>query len=116
MISSQYQWLSFVSVMGSGATMTATLIIVWMGWLRTRRIAFLVLAAWALSVMLGIGVQSFSPMFLQWVFGGGTNGQQTYLFMMGFNLIRLIISSALLLAGLGSLVFGQAPLRKSGET
>ena len=85
-----------------GLGMAGVLIIVWMGWLRTRRFGYLVLAAWALACILGTAVQSLVLPVIQLRFGANTNVQ---IFMWWFPTLSLMVTMVVLLLGLSMLVF-----------
>ena len=104
-MTSSLQWLSIVNTVLFGFEMAGVLVIVWIGWLRTRRVAYIVLAGWALATLAGIAT-AYLP-FVQSIFGGTNNSQTTYQIMMWINLLRTLVSSVLLLAGLGMLVFNE---------
>ena len=103
-----YSAFSFFNLTLHGFAMAAVIVIVWLGWLRTREPGYLVLAGWALASMAGMALY-YVPT-VQAFFGGPRNSNSTMQFMMWSNLIRTIVTSVLLLAGLGLLVFG----RRSG--
>jgi len=102
-----YHALSIANLLLYGFCTAGVLVIVWIGWLRTRQVAYLVLAAWALSVMAGAAL-SYLPWFLS-VSGLGGQTSTTHV-VMWMNLARTVLSSALLLLGLGLLVFGRPRL------
>ena len=93
-----------ISMILYGFGMAGVLVIVWIGWLRTRRAGYLVLAVWAIAAMAGMAA-SYLPL-LQVVMGKTLNSDNTVRMMMWLNLFRTIVSSALLLTGLALLVFG----------
>ena len=99
----QYSWLSLASTIFFGLGMAGALIIVWMGWLRTRRIAYLVLAAWALVSMAGAATSWFYLPLTQKM---SVSHEAALQLTMALNIARTVVSSILLLAGLGLLVFG----------
>jgi hypothetical protein len=103
MNSTHLQWSSIASLVITGLGMGGVLIIVWIGWLRTRRSAYLVLAAWALVTMLGVAAQSVVLPQLQMRFGANTS----FPIFMVFQLARSFVTLVLLLLGLGMLVFGE---------
>ena len=109
-VTASFQWISIANLILNGMAMAGVLILVWIGWLRTRRLAFLVLAAWSLSVMFGLGLQSFWP-FVTQLFGGG-GAQMRYELLMWAQLFRSLLSTVLLITGLGLFVFGGPDLRK----
>jgi len=49
-------WI-FVYMVLHGLLIAVTLVIVWIGWLRQRRIGFLVLVAWALTALFSMACQ-----------------------------------------------------------
>ncbi len=108
MNSTHLQWSSIASLVLTGLGMGGALIIVWIGWLRTRRSAYLVLAAWALVTMLGVAVQSVVLPGLQMRFGTTSS----FPIFMVFQLVRSVVTLVLLLLGLGMLVFAE---RKPAE-
>jgi hypothetical protein len=111
MSSSYHQWFSIAMMILHGFAMAAALVIVWIGWLRTRRFAYLVLGAWAIVSMLGLAVQSMVLPSVQ----GRFAELNSVSFMLGFQLLRSIVTSVLLLAGLGMLVFGPRQAGASSE-
>ena len=106
MNSMHVQWSSIASLVLTGLGMGGALIIVWIGWLRTRRWAYLVLAAWALVTMLGVAVQSVVLPGLQMRLGAN----MSFLYIV-FPFVRSFVTLVLLLLGLGMLVFAE---RKPG--
>ena len=91
--------------------MAGVLVIVWLGWLRTRQPGYLVLGAWALVAMTGMAI-NYLPS-LQLLFGMPSNSNATMQLMIWLNLVRTVVGSILLLAGLGLLVF--APRRTTPQ-
>ena len=104
-MANQYQVLSLVSMVLFGFGMAGVIVIVWIGWLRTRQLGYLVLAAWALTTAAGMAT-SYLPA-LQSFFGKPMNQDAMLKMMMWTNLVRTLVSSALLVFGLGLLVFAQ---------
>lgn len=93
-----------------GFSTAAVLVIVWIGWLRTRRLGYLVLAAWTLTVMMGSAMQtSFFFPAVQYLFGNTLSQESRVELLMWAQLIRLLISTALLIGGLLMLVFRDDP-------
>ncbi len=103
MNSTYFQWGSIAVLMLTGLGMGGVLVIVWIGWLRTRRSAYLVLAAWALVTMLGVAAQSVLLPGLQMRFGAN----ESFPIHIIFQLVRSFVTFVLLLLGLGMLVFGE---------
>ena len=102
------QWISAVQAILSGLTTAGVLTIVWIGWLRTRRIGYLILAAWSLTVLFGVVMQSLYFPIAQTFLGNSLSNQMRYEFLMWAQLIRSLVSGALLLAGLALLVLGRS--------
>ena len=109
----QYPFLAIASMIISGFGIAGALIIAWMGWLRTSRKGYLVLAAWALVSMVGLAV-SWSVWPLSQKLGVKT--EVAYQMMMYFNLVQALVSYVLLLAGLGLLVLGEPRQTESIES
>jgi hypothetical protein len=105
-VNANLQWISTVQAILTGLTTAGVLTIVWIGWLRTRRIGYLVLAAWSLTVLLGVVMQSLYFPIVQTFLGNNVRNQMRYEFFMWAQLIRSLVSGALLIAGLALLVFG----------
>lgn len=103
------QWLSMTNMILGGLGMAGVLIIVWIGWLRTRRFAYLVLGAWALTTMFGIAVSAF--FFPAMRLGGNVDVSV----VMWVQLIRSVVSSVLLVLGLGMLVLGERRVESPGQ-
>ena len=103
MNSTHLQWSSIASLVLTGLGMSGVLIIVWIGWLRTRRSAYLVLAGWALATMLGMAAQAVILPGLQMRFAANTS----FPIYMIFQLVRSFVTFILLLLGLGMLVFAE---------
>ncbi len=82
----------------------------WIGWLRTRRLAYLVLAAWALAGLFGLALGSVLLPVLQ-----TRLGVQSISLTMGILFVQSVVTSVLLLLGLGMLVFGERKADASGE-
>ena len=110
-MTSSYQWISIAMMILHGFAMAAALVIVWIGWLRTRRLAYLVLAGWTVVSMLGIALQSIFLPSVQSRFGV----EASVSVVLGFQLLRSIVTSVLLLVGLGMLVFGPRQTGVSSE-
>jgi hypothetical protein len=100
-----YQSLSIASAVLYGFTMAGVLMLVWIGWLRTRQFGYLVLAAWALATMARMAF-SYLPM-VQSFLGKPANSDSTFRVIMWSNLLGTIVTAVLLLTGIGLLVFGQ---------
>ena len=100
---STYQAFSIANMVLFGFAMAGVLVIVWIGWLRTRHIGYLVLAAWALTTMAGMAI-SYLPIAA--ALAGQPGGYEVaQKFMLWLHLLRVIVTSLLLLAGMGLLVF-----------
>ena len=112
-MSTPYFALSIASMFVYGFTMAGVLVCVWIGWLRTRHVGYLILAAWSLVSMAGMAA-SYLPAMQSW-FGRSANSQVTQQLVMWINLLRTIVSSLLLLAGIGLLVFQQPRLGSPTE-
>jgi hypothetical protein len=107
-MASHHQFFAIVNMVLFGLEMAGVLIIVWMGWLRARRFAYLILAAWALANIVGMVASSVALPLIQTRWGtpgGQAVGLQVYMWM---NIARTLVTSVLLLVGLGLLVRGEA--------
>ena len=102
-MNNSYQAPSIANMVLFGFAMAGVLVIVWLGWLRTRHIGYLVLAAWALASMAGIAMTYFPTVA---TLAGKPAGYEV---MIWLHLIRVIVTSVLLLTGLGLLVFRDRP-------
>jgi hypothetical protein len=99
-----HSFLSIVSTFLFSLGMAGALIIVWMGWLRTRRIGYLILAAWAIVAMAGAATSWF---YLPLTRKMSVSSQAALQITLALNIGRTVISSVLLLTGLWLLVFGE---------
>jgi hypothetical protein len=99
-----YPFLAIAAMIISGFGIAGALIVVWMGWLRTRRKAYLLLAAWAFINMASQAISwSFWPLSQKM----SINQEVAFQLMMCFNLGHALVSYLLLLAGFGLLVFSE---------
>jgi hypothetical protein len=100
----QYPILGIVTMIISGFGIAGVLIVLWMGWLRTRRKAYLLLAAWAFINMASLAISwSFWPLSQKM----SINSQVALQLMMCFNVGHALVSYLLLLGGFGLLVFSE---------
>ena len=100
----QYPLLGIVTMIISGFGIAGVLIVVWMGWLRTRRKAYLLLAAWAFVSIVSLAISwSFWPLSQKM----SISSEVALQLMMCFNLGHALVSYLLLLGGFGLLVFSE---------
>lgn len=99
----------------NGLLLAMMLMVVWIGWLRQRRVGFLVLVAWALVALFGMLGEWLSFPYahdlLRKLFPSPATDVLTVLPLV----LSSLVSSALLLAGLALLVFGDSWAAGSGS-
>src|SRR6185503_112348 len=61
-----YTWIFTASAVFHTAIFLVTLVVVWIGWLRQRRIGFLVLAAWGLVALFNVVAPSLLGLAFAW--------------------------------------------------
>lgn len=113
-MSQQYfSWLVGVNVATSVLLSIALVAILWIGWMRTRRLAYLVLVVWALTMLGGFAMPLllYSPaqQVTAKLFPGLTSGE----LMMWSNFVRSTVSSLLLLTGFALLIFRDERSKRS---
>jgi hypothetical protein len=101
-----YSVLSALNLIMISLAMGGTLAIAWIGWLRTRRLAYLILVAWALATLVSYAMSwAFWPVTQKMSMSQEASLQLNALINLGSTIVR----SLLLLAGLGLLVFSEPP-------
>lgn len=90
-----------------GFIYAAILVVTWIGWIRHRRAAYLVLAFWALTALIGMAaipfINGFAQRFVRDAFPATPAGT----LLLALNFLFRVISSACLLTGMAMLVFGR---------
>ena len=106
-----YTWIFIASAIFHAVVFIVTLVVVWIGWLRQRRVGFLVLAVWGLVALFNVAgpalVFPFGSVWFQKLFPHVPQ----HLLVTFPSIIGSGVSSLLLLAGLALLVFRSQPLR-----
>jgi hypothetical protein len=110
-------WIYTASSLLHAALLVVTFVVVAIGWLRHRRVGFLVLAAWTIVALFNI--------FGSWIWSSLANGSQAFgkifssvprhLLVVVPSLVASFLSMVLLLAGLALLVF-RAPPTSEGRS
>jgi hypothetical protein len=109
-----YTWYSVANLILHGSVGIVILVVVSIGWMRYRRLGYLVLIGWAL-------VSMFSGTVM--IFTGGLHSLMARLFPSADRTLLIVlpgmaaylVSSLLLVAGLGLLVFRDAPSHARGS-
>jgi len=99
-------WVFTLNGIAHALLMVATLVVVWIGWVRHRHVGFLWLAGWALVALINaVGSWTWMPIvqnLMNKMFGGTTNN---YPLMVLPQLASSMVSTLLLLTGIALLVF-----------
>src|SRR5687767_13211156 len=110
-MSPTYTWIFMASSLLHASLLVVIFVVVSIGWLRQRRVGFLVLATWTIVALFNL--------FGGWIWSSFANGSQgigkffssvpRHLLVLVPGMVASFLSMVLLLAGLALLVFHATP-------